>query len=42
VADVICASVAGITDRAELTDEPERVRGGKPAGHCAMALYGAL
>jgi glutathione S-transferase len=27
VADVICASVAGITHRAELTYEPERVRG---------------
>lgn len=26
VADVICAGVAGITHRAELTDEPERVR----------------
>jgi glutathione S-transferase len=26
VADVICAGVAGITRRAELTDEPERVR----------------
>ena len=26
VADVICASVAGITHRAELTDKPERVR----------------
>ncbi len=26
VADVICAGVAGITQRAELTDEPERVR----------------
>jgi glutathione S-transferase len=26
VADVICASVAGITHRAELTYEPQRVR----------------
>lgn len=26
VADVICAGVAGITHRAELTYEPERVR----------------
>jgi glutathione S-transferase len=46
VADVICASVAGITHRAELTYEPERVRAyverasSRPANR--VALYGAL
>ena len=41
VADVICAGVAGITHRAELTQEPERVRayveraGSRPANRRA-------
>jgi glutathione S-transferase len=43
VADVICAGVAGITHRAELTHEPERVRAyvdrarSRPANRCAAS-----